>query len=46
MLWTAEESVRITSAVSGLEGFFAVKMASKASALEGGGTVVETEIGR
>jgi hypothetical protein len=43
---TAEDSVKITSSASCFDGFLAVNMASKASGLERGGTVVETEIGR
>jgi hypothetical protein len=43
---TADDSVKITSSVSGFVGLRAVKRASKASGLDGGGTVVETEMGR
>lgn len=41
---TADESVNITSSGVGFDGFFE-KMASNVSGFEGGGTVVETEIG-
>ena len=46
MEFTAEDRVKMTSSTSGLADFFAVKMASNASGVEVGGTVVETEMGR
>jgi hypothetical protein len=43
---TAEERVKMTSSGSFFKGRFEEKIASKASVLEVGGTVVVTEIGR
>jgi hypothetical protein len=46
MFCTAEERVKMTSSGSFFRGRFDEKIASKASVLEVGGTVVVTEIGR
>ena len=45
IVWTVDERVNMTSSASFLRNFFE-KIASKASGVEIGGTVVVTEIGR
>jgi hypothetical protein len=46
MDWTVEERVKMTSSGSFLRDRFDEKIASKASALEAGGTVDVTDMGR